>query len=68
MYRKKTSKQNLEDILARLKNPDFVPVHEPIVYASADISKAKTVLDRLLLGASRSEISSIEKVALEVSE
>ena len=68
MYRTKGSNIVLQDILAKVRDPNYIPAHSPIVYADSDIVKAKTVLDRLLAMAATSEISSIKEAAVENSE
>ena len=68
MYRKKGTNVIIEEVLAKIRNPAHITITEPVVYASSDRVKAKTVLDRLLAKTVRNEISSIEKVVTEVSE
>ena len=68
MYRKKGVDVVIEDILAKVRDPDHVSKPTPIVYADSDIIKAKTVLDRLLAQSAKSDISSIQKVVTLVRE
>ena len=66
MYKRKGADLTIKEVLAKLKNPKYVP--PKVVYASSDIKSARAVLDRLIQKAATSEISSIREVPLESRE
>lgn len=66
MYRKQGVSPRLKDVLDKLHNKE--KRKKTVVYSSADILAAKTVLDRLLAAADRNEVSSITPVPRECDE
>ena len=74
MYKAKTAKERLEDILAQIKDPDHIPTYTPIVYTELEVTKANTVLTRLLairarrpMQPYRGQILSMREVATRIS-
>jgi hypothetical protein len=65
-YKKSTATSSLKDILARVNGETVI--HKPVVYCAADISRAKTVLDRLLAQANSCEVSYIKQAVNKVEE
>lgn len=65
-YKKSTDTSSLKDILARVNGE--VIHHKPVIYCAADISRAKTVLDRLLLQANSCEVGSVTHSKHKVEE
>lgn len=66
MYKRKGVDLTIKEVLARLKNPKYVP--PKVVYAASDIKSARAVLDRLVKKAVTNEISSIKEVPIESIE
>lgn len=69
MYKKRGASLKLRDILAKLNQTDNAVTHTYRTnYASADIIKAKSVLERLLKATNKSEVSYTEEVVTEIGE
>lgn len=65
-YKKSTDTSTLKDILAKLSGDTVT--YKPVVFCTADVSRAKTVLDRLLSQAANCELDSIEPISRKVEE
>lgn len=68
MHRKRGANLKLQDILAKLRSKNESVSVPTVIYASADIARAKSVLDRLLNTIDRNEVSYSREVAVESNE
>jgi len=66
MYKRKGVDLTIQEVLAKLKNPNYIP--PKMKYAASDIKSARAVLDRLTRKPQTREISYIKEAPLESIE
>lgn len=67
MYKKKEESLTIASVLAKLEGK-AITAYTPIVYTEREISRARSVLDRLLEESKKSEVSSIVPKRKQIDE
>lgn len=67
-YRTREQSVKLADVVARLNGNVTVPAPYNMPYSTSDVTRAKSILDRLIAQVADSEVSYITDVVIEVDE